>query len=199
MSWEMTTTVRDARQLGEKLPDARPDALVEARGRLVEEQELGFDREGARDEHALELPARERADRALRQVGHLDGREGARGRLAVARGERAQHAPAPESPHADDVHHPDRKVGVELRLLRDVAHAPAGTRRLFAEHADGSARREEEPEHEAEQRGLSPAVRTEQSQVVVALDGEVDALEDRQLPVREGDVAQLDRRRAHCG
>jgi hypothetical protein len=179
-------------ELLEQLPDPEADALVEARRRLVEEQELGLEGQRPCDQHALELSAGERADRPVGELPHLDRRQGALGGFAVGGGEGAADAAASEPSHPHHVAHADREVEVEAHALGHVADPAARLLGLRSEHAHEAPGRLEQPEHELHERGLAAPVRPEERQVVARLDAQVDALEHRQLAVGEPDVAELE-------
>jgi hypothetical protein len=70
----------------EELPAA---VWVHARGRLVEQQQLGTGGERERGEHLLPLAARQGAERALRQHGEVEVEHRARGPAPAARCGRA--------------------------------------------------------------------------------------------------------------
>ncbi|BBK40999.1 hypothetical protein STVA_10190 [Allostella vacuolata] len=55
-------------QLGQEVQDLRLDRHVERRGRLVQHQQLGSERQGAGDAHPLLLPARQLVRVAVQEI-----------------------------------------------------------------------------------------------------------------------------------
>src|SRR5207248_10276507 len=90
--------------------------LVDARERLVEEEDGGVLDEGPRDEDALPLAARELAELLLRQVAQADALERVEPERPLAPAERPPPRHARERPHQRHVERRHRVV--EPRSLR---------------------------------------------------------------------------------
>ena len=172
---------------------------VEVRERLVEQQDLRLEHEGARQRDALLLPAGELRGSALRERAHLHHAERVRdllGDLLLAL--------APDAQAVRDVlehRHvrPDR-VGLEHHreaalLGRDV-HALR--RRIDGGAADADLARARllQPRDGAQRRGLAAAGRTEQRQLLAGLHGKADAAHRRHRAVVDLEVRDLDVRLA---
>src|SRR5712692_9461109 len=104
-------------QLVHQLLDATRRDRVERRGRLVQEQHLGFDRDAARDAQALLLAAREARAALLELALHLVPQR----RLA-------------QRPFDALVHLARRKAFVQAHAERDVVVDRHGERRRFLKH-----------------------------------------------------------------
>src|SRR5207237_1246185 len=108
---------------GDEVGDRLLVAEVEVRERLVAEQDPRVADESLRDPQALLLAAREPCDRSVGVRLSLDGRErtgNARVRCGVGPGD----APAVSvDTETDEVTSAEGQLGVEARVLRDVADA----------------------------------------------------------------------------
>src|SRR5581483_8244587 len=121
--------------------------------RLVEEERRRVLDEGARDEHALALPARQPAELRARLGAEPDPAERVERGAAVRGAERPPPRHARERPHQGDVERVDRVVEPRALGLRDVSEPPRD--------ADAPAQRLELAEQDAEERRLASAVRAE--------------------------------------
>src|SRR5262249_12410470 len=140
---------------------------------LVEDEELWVADERLREPDALAVALRERADAAIPHLGE------------AARGERVRHLPfPPRARHALQLHDEaqvldDAQVGVERRVLREVAdRAPAGERLdrgIAAADADRAGGGREDTGEDAHRRRLAGAVRAEEADDLAAGDVEGDA------------------------
>src|SRR5215211_270861 len=155
-------SLRDAREVVCRHHDGRPPLLqtpqevedlmlrrgVYPRYRLVQQQHLRPLRQGAREEDALLLPARELPDALAREPGHPDGLQRLPYQLLVAIPWPLQKPQRRDPAHHGDVEGTDREVPVHVLALRYVADEPS---RLpvnpSAEHVDLTPHNGHEPEH----------------------------------------------------
>ena len=158
---------------------------VEARDRLIEQQELARGAQGARKQHALLLAAGERLIAVVRQI--LDAHALHVLLCAGAVGPRVKRAAMHlvDAARAHDLRHARGKVALELRLLRQiadlVAHEPVAER-------DAALLRRLEPEQALDERGLAGAVFADHTQQIAARDREVHIAQHRLPVVAEADV-----------
>lgn len=166
---------------------------VDARHRLVHDQQLGFAGEGAGDEDALVLAAGEGVHRVLGAVRHADQLQGAPDRLAVGPAQDAE-AGAGEPARGHDLRHGRRDTARRGRALRYVPDAPpvAEAAARGAEQLDLAVAHRYLPDHRADGGGLAGAVGAEQRDDLTAVDGEVDAAQDRARAQFGADATQRD-------
>ena len=147
-------------QLVEQVDDLRLDRDVEGGHRLVEQDELGVDREGPRDADALALAAGELVRKAVENVTghpHLLEQVPALALQLVSR------HPANLQRGGQDLAHSLARVERRLRILEDHLHlladrlqAPsAALGDVLAAEADRSRGRLDEPHQDADQRRLA--------------------------------------------
>ncbi len=157
-------------------------ADVERGRRLVEEHDASLLRERPRDDDALPLAARERAEAAVAVREKVEPLERARRDLAIATALLRQAAQMRRSPHEDVFRdrHPRRRRGV----LRDDGDDPRQLRalqlpRVAPVERDRAGERDESRDR-PQQRGLARAVRPDQAEPLAVGDLEVD----RRRPLR---------------
>lgn len=134
---------------------------IDAGGRFVEQQQVGFASQRPRDEHALQLATRQAADPPVgerRQPGDLHRLGGLHAIIIAVAQEQLRFG---EAPHQHHLPHADRKGAVELQALRYVADAARGRARRAAEHRHRARGGLDQAEHHLQQRGLAAAVRAE--------------------------------------
>src|SRR2546427_12949888 len=161
---------------------------IQAGRRLIEEQQLGFADERARDGEALLLAARERHDARLALFLEPDEREHLvdRVRLPVERPEQRQHLA-------------DLELVGELGFLElnaeALAQRPSGgavaPRR--AEDLDLTRIRERQPLEDFDGSGLAGTVGSEQSKAFARLDDEIETRNGDDVPEPLGERATVDR------
>jgi len=180
----------------QKLCEAPLARDVHAHGRLVEKQDRGLGGQGAGDHDTLNLPPAEASDRAIGIIRSVHEIKGVRDTLAPAGGQTPPRAGPPLGGHRDDLTRAERERELGADTLRNKPHQPLGAGVLggAVEHANPTAVRREQPEGELEERGLAPAVGTENPQTLTPLDAEVDPLNrgNGRARVREGNVGVLD-------
>jgi hypothetical protein len=169
----------------------RPRQRIERAERLVEEEDLRVEKEGAHERDALGLAAREREREAREGV---RGKQGERRELGEAAGD-PRRIPA-EVPRDDRRVLGRGQVRKERSALDHVADAAAergvvAAGRL-AREADLAVVGPEEPEQEAEQGRLSRSARPDERDRLAAPDGEVDGPDRGSARVALGGAAQLD-------
>src|SRR6185437_4765086 len=184
-------------QLEELLVEPVADDLVECAERLVHEEEVGVERQRARDRDALLHAARELPREFAFEPVELDQLDDPRRALELflfrqahdLQGQRdvAQHA-APR---------------IERRSLEDIAIS-AGEARLLGRDAvdlNGAAGRAFEIGDDAQQRGLAAARRPDQRHEIPFVDGEVDVAErrDRRVGGLEHEIETGDFHRGLAG
>ena len=164
-----------------------------ARG-LVEDDQLGVGHERAGDQDALLLTRRERADPRARVRFHACARQ----RLAHARSLRSadalEEAEARHEPGGDHLLHGHGQGRVERGPLGDIAQPPPlpECRRRLAEEPHRAFLGHEQPQHDAQERGLARAVGADDAEKVAGLDGQVDAVEHADFTVGDADALELD-------
>src|SRR5712692_2762991 len=167
---------------------------IHAARRLIQDEQLGVGDEGARDEHALLLPRRQRTDPRARVRLHADP-----GQHLLDAAPLRFPGPLEEPEYRDEParHHlldGDGQGRVEGGLLRHVAEpAPftKGPGRL-AEEPDRAFRRRKETQHHAQEGGLARAIGPDDAEKVAGLHGEVDAVEYTHRTVVDGHALELD-------
>jgi hypothetical protein len=169
---EVVRGEEDRRALGLELADQVPEAVpglgVEARGRLVEEEELGAADDPEGHVHPPALAARERAEERARLLGEADGLD--RG-VDVAR-------PRVHGGEVRDLlaHGHRAALGARLEHHADAgAPGAAAGGGIHAEHGRGSARAQPVPLEDLDGGRLARAVRPEEGERLAAMDVEGDA------------------------
>ena len=177
-------------KLGNDIVKKLQTVLVDARDRLIEEQQVGHGIERERQKHALQFAARQCAEPPVDEVLGMDAREALQdARPQRLRGKEPDGA-AREARH-EDVHDARRRTDVEAQVLRHIAddglpRAPSRRVRIgepplvrhFAE--DGT-----------KERRFSRAVRPDERRELAAVDVEVHAREDFHAPEGYGEVFDL--------
>src|SRR5262245_2594903 len=180
--------------LAQEAPHAAADLDVDARGRLVEDQELRLVHERARDHQSPLHAAGQGARDVVTLVPEL---QLAQVLLGARDGLPARNAVEPGLVRDDREHLLEL---VEVDLLRHEADAGLGAVHLpvdvVAEHGDRAARFLDQGHDDADRGGLARTVRPEQREEVALGDVEVDAAQ-RLHAVREGLGHAADRERLH--
>ena len=162
---------------------------VDGAERLIEQDERGILQQQAREQHALELAARQRADRTVPEVLQADGGERA-GDLRVARGvEAAPGADLAPQPHRHAVEHRDGKAAVDVDLLRQVGDVGLGQ----PVEIDAAAERLELAHDALEQRRFAGAVGPDDGEQLAArhlagdvMHGGMPVIAEREIAKRDG-------------
>ena len=167
---------------------------IELRRRLVEEQQLGLERERRREADALQLAAGELRDATVREMRCADGRE----RGVRAREDRLRRGADVLEPEGDlrlDLREDDLILGIledgrdrarELRRMR-AARVAAGDLDAAAEVPAVEPRHE--PAERADERRLARAGGAEHEHDLARVDPERDAVERRRRArIREGQL-----------
>ncbi len=153
-------------ELAQQFDDRALGLDVDAGERLVEQDDLAFLGQGAGQEDALLLSARQLADLALAEARHADAFEcGVDLAAVVLRGD-AQEAHVAVAAHHHHVFDEDREVPVDVLALGDVGDAGcASGRRRTGKARDGdlAARRANEAHDGLEEGGLAAAVDADQA------------------------------------
>ena len=187
--------VHDVVELPQPLAQLGADARVEGAERLVEQQHLRFGREGARQAHALALPARELGGIAVAEALELDEVE----QLVHALADLGPGPPPHLEAEGDVVSH--RHVlegGVVLEDEADVALLRRERRRVLAGEEDLAGVGRLEPGDDAQQGRLPGAARPEQRRQRAALHLEGDVVDRDEVPEALRDVADGDGHQAAC-
>ena len=171
------------------LPDEREQfagrSLVDARERLVEQDQGRVLKQQPREKDALELAGRKGADHARFETRQPDGRQRRAQRPAMARAGRTEGSdPSPQAGE-DDIRDGDGKPAIDLRDLRE----PGGlAQRRMALHR---AARERDFAHDRlQETGLSGAVRAGDGGQRAGREGARQALDRRPPAIGGGDVTQ---------
>ena len=168
---------------------------VEARERLVVDDELRVERDGARERHAARHAARELAGHERLRAAQPDRVELHHDQVAQDRlGQLRVLA------HRERDVLEDGEVAEEAALLEHHAHlAPQLVEAVAVElghfvpaHAHGPVRRVQRPAHHLQQRRLARSAGAEDRRDAAARDVEVHAAQHRAAPVGEAQVADLD-------
>ena len=183
-------------QPAEPAPQLLADARVERAERLVEEQYLRVDREGAREAHPLTLPAGELRRIAVAQARELNELEQLRDPLLDL------HAPAPPDAQAEGDVLPDGHVlegGVVLEDEANAALLGRNARHVPPLETDPAGIRPLETGDDAQEGRLAAAARTEQRRQRPALDFYGDLVESGEVAEALDDSACLDHRVSSFG
>ena len=182
----------------EQVQDLVAQAHVDARRRLVHEQQLGLAEQRARDEHALLLAARQLADVAIGEIADVELREH-RGDLRALGAAGPRQPPAVDARHQHALAHRHREAPVDRLDLRHVRHPQIGAPRHAAVRDAHAARQH------AQRRRLAGAGGADDADELAPVDREVDVDEDRLAAVAARDARQPEQLlavgggRAHCG
>ena len=148
---------------------------VEPRRRFVEQQDIRFVDQRARDREPTLHPARQRLHAIVRTVRQLDELEQLVGTAAELRSGEAEVTPV------DDHVLANRELHVEGVLLRDDAEARADLRaaldRVEAEHRDRPGRRRRHAADHPHGRALAGAVWAEKAECLACTHVEVDPVD----------------------
>src|SRR4029453_5362635 len=143
----------------------------------------------AREHHALDVPARERADEAVGETLQADRRERMRDLVFVLAVNAAKGADLAPQPHRNTIEHRDREQTIGLVLLRKI-----GDPRSFgAVERDAAAERPKLAGDALEQRRFTGAVRTDDGKERTRLNFAGDVMHGRMPVVAERRVVEGDR------
>ena len=165
--------------------------LIDARHRLVEDQQIRLRRERQRQQHALQLAAGERAQRPVRQLRAVRALQ--RGKHSFARffGDAQEHRP-PRQRASHEIHDRHRRGAVKLQLLGHIARAQVGGGPpVTGKMADGAGILDLS-EQRAQQRRLARTVRADQRGQLAAVDVQAHILERRLRAKGHGQLVHLD-------
>src|SRR5579883_3292003 len=163
---------------------------IDARRRLVEEQDARLLRERARDERPLLLSARELRDVPTREAAQPQRFYRRIDDLAIVRSEAFPRTQVRKPAHRDDVPHAHREAPIDFFDLRDVSDRPGRqTARSFPEDFDDPGGRLDEAGDGLEERRFPGAVRTDDPERLTLVHQEIDVVE-------RGDRAEADGERA---
>src|SRR5438093_1944957 len=112
-----------AREIAEKGHELLLRRGVDARGGLIEQQQLWIGREGPREKDALTLASRQGLDRPPRKIVGLDAAERGAGGVAIRGGRPAPGCRVRDASHEDDVLDAERVVPVHRLGLREIREA----------------------------------------------------------------------------
>jgi hypothetical protein len=166
---------------GDQLPGAGPGLRVQARGGLVEEQQLGIARDRAGEVQAPHLAAGERRDAGAGAALEVDLRE------HLGDGARRGEGRAPHREGLGGGEIGGEAAGLQHEPLAGAHCAPVPVG-VQPEHAHGAAGGAGEPLEHLEGRGLAGAVGAEQSEQLPAPDLEIDRV-DREVRVLPAAIA----------
>ena len=161
-------------------------ALVNARKRLVEQQHIGILQQQAREQHALQLPARKRFQRLPRPALQTHGFQRLVHTRALRRIQAAECAALAPQAHCGELAHIGGKVALQRRLLRQIRHAHAGG------HLNAPAQRLQQPRQRPKQRGLARAVRANHRQPRARRDCPREVMHCRMPAVAQRHIVQAD-------
>ena len=161
---------------------------VDGAERLIEQDEGGILQEQPREQHALELAARQCAHRTMPEVLQTDSGERADNlRLALAI-EPAPGADLAPQPHRHAVEHRDGKAAIDVDLLRQVSNVGFGQ----PVEIDTAAERLELAHDALEQRRFAGAVRPDNGEQLAVLHLAGDVMHGGMPVVTEREIAKLD-------
>ena len=165
---------------------------IDGAERLVEQDDGGVLQEQAREQHALELAARERADETVGQVLQSDRGESVRDLIAIVAVDTVPSADLPPQPHGRAVEHRDGKLLVDRDLLREVGDS----RVPQTAELDASAQRPKLAGDALEQGRLAGAVGADDGEQRPGLDVAGHVMNGRMPVVAERRVVEGNRRHA---
>ena len=180
---------KDAPQIGDEELARR---LVERGERLVQQQELGLEHEGAGERHSLRLTSGEGTGRAPGEAADGETFEPA----CHLRLDTLPRNTAEAQPHR----HVREDSGVgQQRILEDARHAPSDAQALRGRHRlalklHGAGVRSLEQTHDAEQGGLPRSVRADHGQHLTGPDDEMRHIENGLSRMGNANAGQLDDR-----
>ena len=181
-----------AGEVDQVLPEGVPCHRVDARSRLVEDQQLGLVDQRHRQRESLPLPQGERVRQDvddLRQAEALDGGFNPVGDLLLR---------DLEQPCVEDQVLPDRQLGIEREALRHVAHPPPGGEvlalDLSAEQPGLSFARRQQARQHLHGRRLAAAVGAEEAEDLAPLDPEAHPIDSDEIAEATGQAPRLDGR-----
>ena len=188
MSCSAATTVRPSAcqcfTSAKRSPEVR---LVDGVEGLVEHDQARVLQHHPREQQALQLPAGERADRAVLEAGETHGGERLVDLLALRLADAAEEAGRAPEPGADEIEHRDRKAAVDvggLRQIGDIARVEAAER-------DRARQRLEDADQAAKQRRLAGAVRADHGEQRAGCDFAGEMMHRRVAVIAERDVAEI--------
>ena len=187
----------------EVVPDRRERAdelvrlgLVQAGGRLVEQQERRPRRERPRDPEAALLAVRQPAGRPVAAILEAQSREQLAGQARAPRASRPRRSAA-ASTFSNTLRPENRRTSwkVRTRPARAIS-ADVQRRDLLAAEHDGAGRRPLEAGEHVDERRLAGAVRADQPEDLALPQLEVDAVERLDAADVHADVSRLEKRLA---
>ena len=182
-----------ARHLREQIPKQAPRCGIDGRRRLVEHEERGTVENRAAEREPLFLPARETAREHIRFLRELHAHEHF---LRACAPLRAREAVESAVEHHILAH---RHIRIEAEPLGHIAErltcALRMRRRVTAEHERCAARRREDAADHADRRGLSRAVRSDESVDCTARHGEVQMIDGGVVTKDTREIMRYDHRR----
>ena len=187
-----------AGELAEHRDDLLLAAQVEVGERLVEQEQLRPGDQRVRDQHALLLAAGQLADPGVGVPVRADVGQRRLDQFPALPRREAEPEPVPVKAKRHHVAGAQRHVGVDDQLLRHVADGGlvlVVQRRAVDEHPP--ARRLDQAEDDAEQRGLARAVRADDPGEVALLERERDVAEH--LAAAEAHADAFERQQWHGG
>ncbi len=190
---------RVARQVVEGVDELLAPAEVEARRRLVEEDDRRVVHQRAGEQHPLALAGRQRVERPLGEVGHPHPGEALAGPLVVGIGVAVPpRLEGGEAGGAHDVEHARRRAQQVGQRRRGVGHPPAqltdvGAPESLAEHLDDTRRRVVVHRGDAQQRRLAAAVGPEHQPALTVAHDHRHVVEDEGRAPAHHDVVEVER------
>ena len=177
-------------QFADLIAHAAPQVGVEVTQRLVKQQHLRLEDQGARQRHALLLAAGDLIDIAVFESFQIDHRQ----RLFHPR----FHVAARHAKHFQAVadvipQRHMREQGVRLKHHTDIALLNGAMGDVFTVDVNLPFARFFQPGHQAQDGGLAAAGRAEQRHHLPLRDGEVDIVDNHVAAESLGDVAQLNK------
>ena len=166
---------------------------VDSGGRLVEDEQVWTCGESFREERALLLSPREPADDQARPAREADAFDRLVDERTIAAPEMSEDA-ARRASTLDHLANRRRRIDSELCPLREITNSRAapGVDCRLAEHEGVPSRRALEPNGDAEERRLAPAVRTGDGDELPCIHLELDVVQDlRPAGVGEAHVPEL--------
>ena len=178
-----------AMQPGELIDHRAADLCIECGQRLIKQEHLRADRDGASDRDALLLAAGELARIALRVGGHADHGQGFRDAGA---NNLFRHAPGPQS-EGDILLDPHmRKERIVLHHHADIAVIGCEVGDVAVADHDAAARGAYKARHGAQRRRLSRTGRADQGDDLARIDGQVQRVENGKAIIGNRDILEGD-------
>ena len=183
-----------AAQQVENLEDSFLRRHIQPGQRIVHQEQLGFLRQRAGNEHPLLLTAGQFADLPVGKVGRTHQREGITHQVAIAVARLPQQTNARDAAHQHHIAHRHRELPIHLGALRDVTDADVAACAVTVDR-DLAGARLQDARNDLEESALARTVRPDNGDALPAPKLEAHVIErGRRALIPDGDVGEVDDR-----